>query len=103
MSLWIELHLEFENAMKTNNQGLVRRILEFAAWCISEASGRLPNDTSTAVACAFYEHLPVRREYWPLFRTWFSHKEFAVLTPVFAYHLSAADLASLKHFYTTNT
>lgn len=98
MMLWIELHGEFEDAVR-NNIALSSRILAYASWCISEAAGPLPNDTSTAVACAFYEHLPQRREHWPYFREWFTPGEFARLVPVFAYHLSNDDLEALKVAY----
>lgn len=99
MSLWIELHLEFEDAFAGNDQRLVGRILEFASWSISEAAGRLPSETSTAAACGFYEHLPERREYWPFFHSWFSNEQFTALIPVFSYHLSTGDIADLKNFY----
>jgi hypothetical protein len=99
MSLWIELHLAFQDAFKENDKRLIASILAFATWCISEASGRLPSETSTAAACAFYEHLPQRREYWPFFRSWFPQKQFTALIPVFSYHLSAGDIADLKQFY----
>lgn len=95
MALWIDLHLKFEDAAGTDDS-LVRRILRYAAWSISDRSGKLPNESSTAAACAFYEHLPERREHWPLFRQWFSPAEFSRLEPVFHYHLSADELAALR-------
>ena len=99
MAMWIELHLEFERAMEVANHDLVGRFMQFAAWCISEESGKLPNDTSTAVACAFYEHLPETRKYWPNFPKWFSRSQFEMLLPVFSYHLSPDDFADLKKHY----
>ena len=99
MMLWIDLASEFDSAFRGGDAALVARILRFANWCVSEHSGPLPNDTSTAAACAFYEHLPENHGYWPFFRKWFSPREFAQLTPVFAYHLSASDLETLKREY----
>lgn len=99
MALWIELRLEFDRAMRESNLALANRLLQFAAWCISEESGKLPNDTSTAVACAFYEHLPETREYWPHFSKWFSRPQFEMLLPIFGYHLSKDDLGDLKKSY----
>ncbi|MDD5707844.1 MAG: hypothetical protein PHR35_18145 [Kiritimatiellae bacterium] len=96
MALWIELHLEFDRAMAHPESELVARFIRFAAWCISPAAGPLPNDTSTAVACAFYEHLPEKQSYWPYFRKWFSRSEFEGLLPVFSYHTSPQQLESLK-------
>lgn len=99
MAMWIELHLRFEDAVAAGDQPMIRRFLQYADWCMSEEAGRLPSETSTAAACAFYEHLPQRREYWPFFRSWFSQKQFAQLIPVFGYHLGPVDVADLKKFY----
>lgn len=99
MSLWIELYLQFEDAVRSGDASLVGRLLKYAAWCCSELSGSLPNDTSTAAVCAFYEHLPSHKEFWPSFGTWFSPDEFTRLLPVFAHHLSPEDLEALKVAY----
>ena len=99
MGLWIELRLAFENAVDAGHASLVSRLLKYAAWCCSDRSGALPNDTSTAAACAFYEHLPERKDFWPNFGAWFSAGEFARLLPVFAYHVSPEDLEALKAVY----
>jgi len=99
MMLWIDLASVFDSAMSNSDESLATRILRFAAWCVSEHSGSLPNDTSTATACAFYEHLPSNKSYWPHFRKWFSPSEFARLAPIFAYHLSATEFEQLKKEY----
>lgn len=99
MALWIDLSLRFEDAVRLGDAALTQRLLDYAAWCCSEQSGPLPNDTSTAAACAFYEHLPTHKAFWPHFNTWFAPQAFAALLPVFAYHLPAADLAALKTAY----
>lgn len=99
MALWIDLYLRFEGAVTAEDASLVRRVLRYAAWCCSDRSGRLPNDTSTAAACAFYEQLPTRKEFWPSFRTWFTPEQFSRLLPVFAYHLLPEDLEALKIAY----
>lgn len=99
MALWIELELSFNRAVSGGDRDVVQRILSFARWCSSEGSGPLPNDTSTAVSCAFYEHLLTRREYWPHMRSWFPPEVFRELLPTFGYHLSAVDVAELKKLY----
>jgi len=99
MAMWIELHLQFDKAMDVGDSSRVERLLRFAAWCVSELSGTLPNDTSTAAAVAFYEHLSQKREYWQYFPKWFPRTEFNHLLPVFSYHLSEKDVADLKSVY----
>jgi hypothetical protein len=99
MAMWMELHLRFDETMVSDQSEKVRRILELAAWCVSELSGSLPNDTSTAAAVAFYEHLPQKREYWQYFPQWFTRQEFEQLLPVFSYHLGSNDIAELKRSY----
>jgi len=99
MELWIELYLRFEQAATLSNSSQVERILRYAAWCVSEAAGRIPNDTSTAVACAFYEHLATRKDFWPNFAAWFRPAQFSALLPVFRYHLSQPELAALQAEY----
>ena len=99
MALWIDLAGEFDRAFRAGNDQLLARLLRFAGWCVSDNSGPLPNDTSTAAACAFYEHLPANRDYWPHFRKWFFPHEFARLLPIFKYHLSADEVAQLEKVY----
>jgi hypothetical protein len=99
MALWIELRYSFREAMASEQSELVGRFMRFAAWCISEQSGKLPNDTSTAAALAFYEHLPVNRAYWPHFKKWFASSEFEALLPIFSYHMKPQELSELKQSY----
>ena len=99
MSMWIELQICFDNAVRDDDSDLIRRILRFADWCTSPASGELPNDTSTAASVAFYEHLPVDRAYWKHFRSWISKEKFGQLLPVFSYHLNEEELEDLKRVY----
>ncbi len=103
MSLWMELRLRFDELMKKGDSGPVNQILRFAAWCISPESGRLPNDTSTAVAVAFYEHLPQNRDYWRYFPQWFPKREFNELLAVFGYHLNQQDIYELSKLYWRET
>jgi hypothetical protein len=102
MGLWIDLRIEFESTVDRSEAKLLSRFLAYASWCISSASGRLPNDTSTAAIVAFYEHLPQRRAHWKLISSWLSPREFADLLPVFSYHLSPTQLEELKEEYENN-
>jgi uncharacterized membrane protein YhdT len=99
MDMWIELHLRFDEAVAAAEWSQVTKFLRLAAWCVSQESGHLPNDTSTAAVVAFYEHLPQNRVYWQHFPKWFSRSEFERLLPVFSYHLSENDFAEVKRSY----
>ena len=99
MALWIELWPMFDEAVEESNTKVAERVLAYAKWCISDASGKRPNDTSTAAAVAFYEHLPQRRDRWKLLPNWLSPQEFKELLPVFSYHLSESELSDLQASY----
>jgi hypothetical protein len=99
MSMWIDLRLAWERIDHDANPKLEVRFLTLARWCLSDASGQLPNDTSTAAAVAFIEHLPQRREHWAKFRKWFTKDEFLRLRPHFGYFLSESELAELTEQY----
>ena len=99
MALWIELHFLFEDVVAREDWKSAGRFLKLAAWCVSEESGPLPNDTSTAAAVAFYEHLPENRTLWKYFPSWFSRQEFESLLSVFAYHLNDKELEQLRQSY----
>ena len=99
MALWIELYLLFEIFVKDGEKEKVRKILNYASWCFSEKSGKIPNDTSTAVSCSFYEDIASNKEYWPLFREWFFPHEFENVKPCFKYHLTDAEFSELERTY----
>jgi hypothetical protein len=72
MALWVDLAIPFEDAFGAGDDDLVRRIFDYAAWCLDTAS-REPTDASTAAWCAFYEDLPDVPglvEKLPQFLTW---------------------------------
>ena len=99
MALWLDLSSEFDGAVESGNNDLVRRILMYGAWCLSERSGRLPNDTSSAAWVGFFEDLPTKREYWPSFREWFYPYESEALLPAFQFLLSDEDFKELRNTY----
>jgi len=99
MALWIKLWLAFDQAVESSHTQTAERILAYARWCISEASGKLPNDTSTAAIVAFYEHIPTRRSNWKHLPKWLSPQEFKDLLPVFSYFLSAEEVLELQETY----
>lgn len=91
MAVWIELLGECEVACRKQQDDLVRRCFDFAAWCWRSPSA----DVRTAVACAFYEHLPTS----PVLRRdmprRFDRTAFCKLLGVFCYHLSPDEAAAL--------
>ena len=54
MALWVELVIPFENAFASEDYDLVRRVFQYAAWCLDTAQAQ-PTDASTAAWCAFYD------------------------------------------------
>ena len=99
MALWVDLYLEFEDAVRDGKESLQRRFLKYAAWCISPAAGPSPTDASTAAVCAFYESIGGDKAMWRLFRKWFSRREFLDIRETFAYHLSADEYEQLLNTY----
>ena len=92
MSLWIELLGGCEEAYKKSDEDLIRRFYDFALWCWQSPSA----DVRTAVACAFYEHLPAT----PVLRRdmprRFGRAAFTELRDVFRYHLSPDEAAAFE-------
>jgi hypothetical protein len=83
MALWIELLGACEDAVTKENEALICRFYDFARSCWRSPSA----DVRTAVACAFYEHLPTT----PVLRRdmprRFGRAAFRELRDVFCYHL----------------
>ncbi len=100
MEAWIEIRMYFEGIRVEEESNKIRDILNYAQWCMSEEAGKLPNDSSTAVCCAFYEHLPENQNNWGYFKKWFTPKEFETLKGVFSYHIKEEELNNLSaEFY----
>jgi hypothetical protein len=89
MSLWIELHLAFDNAYREpRNDGLIARIYSYADWCLSAPrSEDASHDPPTAVAVAFYEHIPQSKAAREDMPKWFSYDEVAKSRAIFSYHI----------------
>jgi len=82
MALWIELLLIFERAFDSGDSSRVANVMRYARWCWDSPS----SDTVTAVACAFFEHLPVHGGIRKAIPSLFSRSEFERLRDVFRYH-----------------
>jgi hypothetical protein len=86
MALWIELHGACEDAYADHNEDLIRRFYGYARW-----SWQAGGDVQSAVACAFYEHLPlspITREDMP---RRFGRHAFLELREAFCFHLPPSE------------
>jgi hypothetical protein len=96
MALWIELLGECQNACRQQHEDLIRRFYDFARWCWQSRSA----DVRTAVACAFYEHLPTTPELRSDMPRRFGRAFFGELREVFRHHLSPDEAAAFeREFY----
>ncbi len=95
MSLWIELHLEFEKAFEANDASRIRRLIEYAKWCWNGRDG----DTINAVGCGFLEHLPEHEGMRACIPQWFTKAEFERLRPVFTYHGGETVVVEIEKLY----
>jgi hypothetical protein len=95
MTLWIELLLKFEGAFKDGNDDQVKRILQYARYCLN---GR-DDYVRTAVACGFLEHLPQNAKMAAAIPKWFTLDEFIGLEKVFEYHAGAEVVAHIRNQY----
>jgi hypothetical protein len=92
MALWIELLGACNDAYATQNENLIRRFYAFARLCWQSPSA----DVRTAVACAFYEHLPktmILRQDMP---RRFGKAAFNELREIFCHHLSPEESVAFE-------
>lgn len=87
MALWIELSWACQNVYRNGNDDLIRRFFDFARECWNSPNAEL----RTAVAVAFYEHLPSHAEIRQDLPRRVSRAEFTELRETFRYHLSPAE------------
>ena len=86
MALWIEIHmtLVFAYRDEPRSDELIDRVYRFAKWSWDSAN----DDLRTAVACAFYEHLPTDAAVAGDLPRRMSQQLFDELDAVFRYFLS---------------
>jgi hypothetical protein len=94
MRLWIDLWFPLVDAHRSPaDEELIGQIYDYASWCWKESRNY---DTRTAVACAFYEHLPLEPSVRRQVGKWLSAEEFDGLKEVFRYHLTAKEHAEFS-------
>lgn len=86
MALWIELliRLEFAYEAQPPEEETIRQIYAYALWCWHKSKN---GDLTTAVACAFFEHLPLHEKVREDVSNRISRADFWTLEDVFRYHL----------------
>jgi hypothetical protein len=95
MALWIEIRLRFEDAFDRGDKSFVGRALEYGKWSWRVIDGEAP----TAVACAFFEHLPEHEGMRQEIPRWFTRGEFEELKGVFTYHAGKEVVAQLERAF----
>jgi len=95
MSLCIQLHEKLVDAYshKPLDDDRVRRIYEYARWCLEESRN---GDVVTAIVVAYFEHLPANRDVRDDLHRWISLKMFQGLEQPFRYHLSESKWAKFR-------
>lgn len=88
MALWIELFLPCEEACKRSDDDFVRRVYAAAHWFLESPS----DDLTTAVVCAFYEHLPRSPILWEDLPRRMSPSEFRRIRPCWDYHSTPEEI-----------
>lgn len=63
MSLWLKIICSFNEAYEEpRNESLIRRVYEYADWCLRQEGGETaPELLPACVAVCFWEHLPTNR------------------------------------------
>lgn len=105
MALWLELHLAFEAAYQTNprNEALIARVYAYADWCMQTPRSSDPShDPSTAVALAFYEHIPACSPARDDMPRWFRYEEIVQDRAIFSYHIGDQDYNELLAYMAQN-
>lgn len=95
MLLWFDLNAAFKLAFKREDEKQLARIIAFARWCWASKD----HPTNNAVACGFYEHLPLHepiRESIPLL---FSKQEFDQIRSAFAIHAGEPAIEEIARKY----
>src|SRR5262245_44276630 len=87
--LWFALRDAFFGAYRSpRNESLIRRIYEFADWCVKQPGGQTAeDDLATCVSVSFYEHIPEMPEARSDMTRWFTNEEFQRMQEIFRYHL----------------
>src|SRR5258706_6817385 len=91
MSLWIDIWFLLVEAYDVTpiNDDLIRRIYDFAAWCLDQPStSDIETDLASTVAVAFIEDIPLEKRVSEDLHRWMSAESLKGFEHLFRYHLS---------------
>ena len=101
--LWFELRSAFERAYDASprDESLIRRIYEYADWCLAAPRGETAaDDLATCTCVCFYEHIPQHPAARDDMPRWIPYQDFILMEHFFRYHLLEEEFVVLKkHFY----
>jgi hypothetical protein len=99
LSLWDDLNLTLEKAYQETpiNEDLIRRVYDYAAWCLRQPGGEnTENDLASATAVGLIESLPLdARISGDLYR-WMSVETFEGCENLFRHHVSQEQYCRLR-------
>jgi hypothetical protein len=96
MDLWIKLEFRLDDAYEAQGRLLIRQIYDYAHWSYFESQDE---DVTGAVACAFYEHLPLNLIVKEDLPNWLTCEEFKTLASVLHYHQSDKEFEQLRGYF----
>ena len=103
MLLWIDLEIAFEELYQKAKKGerldddSVARFYKYAKWCLTTAStGHGPTDVSSAVCCAFFEHIILIERIREDMHRWIGPSILDQLSGAFTYLYPASEFAVFK-------
>lgn len=104
MGLWIELGYHFQRAYRDpRDDSLIERIYSYADWCTAAPGTHdAGTDPFTAVACAFYEHIPQSAAARDDMPRWFTHQQVLDSTEIFSRFLEPAEFQALLNHLRKN-
>ena len=90
-ALWFELLSLVEDAHRTHNEEMLRRIYGYADWCRQQS-----DELGNAVAVAFYEHLFDEPWMRPLVVPWLSPRIISDIRPLWVAQLAPDDMKEVE-------
>jgi hypothetical protein len=85
MALWVELNSEFHYAYTRANQDLIRRVYEYARWCLAqERHPKADHDLLTCVLLCFFKSIPTEPASQEDMPRWFTRQEVLDLRATFS-------------------